>query len=163
MRITNVIICSKNYLDVLCVVFFSIAPDCNLLEIMGLNFKKLTRETSSDKMLHDKGFNFAKHAKYERYQRRLALIFYKFLDKKIICYSQRPHSQNNKNDNTSNQQIKINQVCGNSHHDRQGLGYTTTPKVPRHKSSKHYRRYISEYHKSIDDTYAFSKAVQLQV
>ena len=59
--------------------------------------------------------------------------------------------------------IKINQVCGNSHHNRHGLGYTTTPKVPRHKSSKHYRRYISEYHKSIDDTYAFSKAVQLQV
>ena len=59
--------------------------------------------------------------------------------------------------------IKINQVCGNSHHNRQGLGYTTTPKVPRQKSSKHYRRYISEYHKSIDDTHAFSKAVQLQV
>ena len=59
--------------------------------------------------------------------------------------------------------IKINQVCGNSHYNRQGLGYTTTPKVPRHKSSKHYRRYISENHKSTDDTYAFSKAVQLQV
>ena len=59
--------------------------------------------------------------------------------------------------------IKINQVCGNSHHNRHGLGYTTTPKVPRYKSSKHYRRYISEYHKSIDDTYAFSRAVQLQV
>ena len=59
--------------------------------------------------------------------------------------------------------IKINQVCGNSHHNRQVLGYTTTPKVPRHKSSKHYWRYISEYHKQIDDTYAFFKAVQLQV
>ena len=100
MRIKNVIICSKNYLNILCVVFFSVAPDCNLLDIMGLNFKKLTRETSSDKMLHDKGFNFAKHTKYERYQRGLALIFYKFLNKKIICYSQRPHSRNNKNDNT---------------------------------------------------------------
>ena len=59
--------------------------------------------------------------------------------------------------------IKINQVCGNSHHNRQGLGYITTPKVPWHKSSKYYWRYISEYHKSIDDTYAFFKAVQLQV
>ena len=59
--------------------------------------------------------------------------------------------------------IKINQVCGNSHHNRHMLRYTTTAKVPRHKSSKHYRRYISEYHKSIDDTYAFSIAVQLQV
>ena len=27
---------------------------------------------------------------------------------------------------------KINQVCRNSHHNRHGLGYTTTPKVPRH-------------------------------
>ena len=60
--------------------------------------------------------------------------------------------------------IKINQVCGNSHHNRQGLGYTTIPNVPRHKSSKHYQRYISGYRKSIDDAYAFfSKAVQLQV
>ena len=59
--------------------------------------------------------------------------------------------------------IKINQVCGNSHHNRHGLGYTTTRKVPRHKSSKYYQRYISEYHKLIDDTCAFSKAVQLQV
>ena len=59
--------------------------------------------------------------------------------------------------------IKINQVCGNSYHNRRGLGYTTTPKVPRHKSSKHYRIYISEYHKSTDDTYSFSKAVQQQV
>ena len=100
MRIKNIIICSKNYLNVLCVVFFSIAPDCILLEIMGLNCKNLTRKTSSDKMLHDKGFNFAKNAKYERYQRGLALIFYKFFDKKIICYSQRPRSRNNKNNNT---------------------------------------------------------------
>ena len=28
--------------------------------------------------------------------------------------------------------IKINQVCGNSHHNRHGLRYITTPKVPRH-------------------------------
>ena len=100
MRIKNIIIGSKKYLNVLCVVFFSIASDCNLLDIMGLNFKTLTRRIiTSDKFCIIK-FNFAKHAKYERYQRRLALIFYKFLDKKIICYSQRPHSRNNKNDNT---------------------------------------------------------------
>ena len=51
--------------------------------------------------------------------------------------------------------IKISQVCGNDHHNKHGLGYTTTPKVPKNQSSKH--------HKTIDDTYAFSKAVQLQV
>ena len=59
--------------------------------------------------------------------------------------------------------IKISQVCGNGHHSKHGLGYTTTPKVPKNQSSKHYRRYISDHHKTIDDTYAFSKAVQLQV
>ena len=55
------------------------------------------------------------------------------------------------------------QVCGNSHHNKHGLRYSTTPKVPKNQSSKHYRRYISDHHKTIDDTYAFSKAVQLQV
>ena len=57
--------------------------------------------------------------------------------------------------------IKISQVCGKGHHNKHGFGYTTTPKVPKNQSSKHYRRYISDHHKTI--TYAFSKAVQLQV
>ena len=59
--------------------------------------------------------------------------------------------------------IKINQVFGNSYHNRHGLGYTTTPKVPKNKSSKHFQRYISDHNKSTDDTYtyAFFKAVQL--
>ena len=59
--------------------------------------------------------------------------------------------------------IKIIQVCGNGHHNKHGLGYTTTPKVPKNQSSKHYQRYISDHHKTTDDTYAFSIAVQLQV
>ena len=33
--------------------------------------------------------------------------------------------------------IKISHVCGNDHHNRHGLGYSTTPKVPKNKSSKH--------------------------
>ena len=53
--------------------------------------------------------------------------------------------------------IKINQVCGNSHHNTHGLGYTTTPKAPGNKSSKHYLRYVLDHHKSIDDTYTISK------
>ena len=59
--------------------------------------------------------------------------------------------------------IKISQVCGNGHHNRHGLGYTTTPKVSKNKSSKHYQRYISVHHETIDDTYGFSKDVQLQI
>ena len=59
--------------------------------------------------------------------------------------------------------IKISQVCGNGHHNKHGLGYITIPKVPKNQSSKHHRRYISDHHKTVDDTYAFSKVVQLQV
>ena len=59
--------------------------------------------------------------------------------------------------------IKFSQVCGNRHHNRHGLGYSTTPNFPKNKTSKHYRRYISAHHKTIDDTYDFSKAVQLLV
>ena len=59
--------------------------------------------------------------------------------------------------------IKISHVCGNANHIRHGLGYTTATKVPKNKSSKHYRRYISVHHETIDDTYNFSKTVQLQV
>ena len=43
--------------------------------------------------------------------------------------------------------IKFNQVCGNSHHNRHGIGYSTTQKVPRNKSSKRYWRYISDHRK----------------
>ena len=59
--------------------------------------------------------------------------------------------------------IKIKQVCRNSYHNRHGLGYTTIRKAPRNKPSKHYGKYISDHHKTNDNTYAFSKAVQLQV
>ena len=59
--------------------------------------------------------------------------------------------------------IKFNKICGSQYNNRLGLGYTTTCKVPKNKSSKDYRRYISNHHKTIDDTYAMPKAVQLQV
>ena len=54
--------------------------------------------------------------------------------------------------------IKINQVCGNSHHNRHEIGYTSTQKAPK-KEPKHYQRYILDHHKTFDGTYAFSKAV----
>ena len=46
------------------------------------NFKDLTRRTASDKILRDKAFNIAKNPKYDRYQRGLASMVYKFFDKK---------------------------------------------------------------------------------
>ena len=46
------------------------------------DFKELARRTVSDKILRDKAFNIAKNPKYDGYQRELASIIYKFLDKK---------------------------------------------------------------------------------
>ena len=46
------------------------------------NFKDLARRKASDKNLTDKAFNIAKTPKYDRYQRGLASMVYKFFDKK---------------------------------------------------------------------------------
>ena len=37
---------------------------------------------ASDKILRDKAFNIAKNPKYDRFQRGLAFMVYKFFDKK---------------------------------------------------------------------------------
>ena len=46
------------------------------------HFKDLNRRTFPDKVLPDKTFNIAKDRKHDGYQRALASIVYKFLDKK---------------------------------------------------------------------------------
>ena len=46
------------------------------------DFKDLAKRAASDKILHDKAFNIAKNSKYDRYQRGLASMVYKFFDKK---------------------------------------------------------------------------------
>ena len=46
------------------------------------DFKDLARRTAFDKVLRDKAFNIAKNPKYDGYQRGLACIVYKCLDKK---------------------------------------------------------------------------------
>ena len=48
------------------------------------DFEDLTRRVFSDKVLRDKAFNIAKNPKYDRYQRGLASMVYKFFDKKSI-------------------------------------------------------------------------------
>ena len=45
------------------------------------DFKDLPRRTASDKILYDKAFNIAKNPKYDRYQRGLTSMVYKFFDK----------------------------------------------------------------------------------
>ena len=44
--------------------------------------KDLAKRTQTDKFLRDKGFKIANNPKYDGYQRRLALMAYKFFDKK---------------------------------------------------------------------------------
>ena len=44
--------------------------------------KGLTRRTASDKILHDKAFTIFKNPKYDGYQRGLASVVYKSLDKR---------------------------------------------------------------------------------
>ena len=45
--------------------------------------KDLTKRTVADKILRDKEFNIAKDPKYDRYQRGLASMVYKFFDSKV--------------------------------------------------------------------------------
>ena len=45
-------------------------------------FKDLNRRSVADKVLHNKAFNIAKNPKYDGYQHGLALMVYKFFDKK---------------------------------------------------------------------------------
>ena len=45
------------------------------------DFKDLARRTGSDKVLRDKAFNIAKNPRHVGYQRGLASMVYKFLDK----------------------------------------------------------------------------------
>ena len=60
------------------------------------DFKDLTRRTTSDKILSDKALNIAKNPKYNRFQRGLASMVYKFFDKKVVGGAV-------KNENTTNQ------------------------------------------------------------
>ena len=46
------------------------------------DFKDLVRRTAANKVLKGKALNIAKHPKYDGYQRGLASMVYKFLDKK---------------------------------------------------------------------------------
>ena len=45
--------------------------------------KNLAKRTQSDKVIRDKSFKIASDPKYDRYQRGLASMVYKFFDKKF--------------------------------------------------------------------------------
>ena len=49
-------------------------------------YEDLTRRAASNKIFCDKVFKIAKNSKFHGYQRPLASIVYKFLDKKFLPY-----------------------------------------------------------------------------
>ena len=51
------------------------------------DFKDLARITAYDTVLRNKAFNIAKNPKYDRYQKGLASMVYKFFDKKSASHS----------------------------------------------------------------------------
>ena len=55
---------------------------CFQHEMACADFKDLARKTASDKVLRDKAFNVAKNPEYDRYQRGLTSMVYKFFKKK---------------------------------------------------------------------------------
>ena len=86
------------YRDELNKVFFQHNTACG-------DFKDLPRRTASDKILCDKAFDIAKnpkydgYSKYDRYQRGLASMVYRFFDKTFFS------GGGIKNENTTNQEL----------------------------------------------------------
>ena len=54
--------------------------------------KKLVKGTQSDKVLKDKAFKIVSYPKYDGYQRGLALIVYKFFDKRSASFNKSSRS-----------------------------------------------------------------------
>ena len=65
------------------------------------DFKDLEKITALGKVLRDKPFNIAKNPKYDRYQRGLASMIYKFFGKKVASLT----GSDNKNEITQDQQL----------------------------------------------------------
>ena len=60
------------------------------------DFRYLAKRTASDKVLRNKAFNIAKTPKYDRYQRGIASMIYKFFDKKFAGSGVNMHANNEK-------------------------------------------------------------------
>ena len=67
------------------------------------DFKDLERTTASDKVLRGKAFSFGKNPKYDGYQRGLASMVYKFIDKKTVGMG----VANNNDNNNSKQSMQL--------------------------------------------------------
>ena len=75
--------------------------------------KDIKRRTASDRTLRNKAFNIAKNPKYDRYQRGLASMVYKFSDKKSAGDGIVNNNNNNNNDDNSNNNDKSSYIKQN--------------------------------------------------
>ena len=49
--------------------------------------KNVPRKIASDKLLHERAFNFAEISKYVEYRKGFALLFHEFVNKKSVDYT----------------------------------------------------------------------------
>ena len=68
--------------DTSCIYKNQLDKSCFQHDMAYRDIKDIARRTASDKVLRDKAFNIAKNPKYDRYQRGVASMVYKFFDKK---------------------------------------------------------------------------------
>ena len=68
--------------DTSCIYRNELDKACFQYDMAYGDFKDLNRRTQSDEVLKDKAFEIASNPKYDGYQRGLALMVYKFFDKK---------------------------------------------------------------------------------
>ena len=70
------------------------------------DFKDLNRRTAANKILRNKAFSISKSPKYDGYQRGLASMVYKFLDKKTSGGAAMLANKSTiKNENISNKEL----------------------------------------------------------
>ena len=68
---------------------------CFQQDMAYVDFKDIAKRTAANKVLRNKAFNIAKDPKYDGYQRGLASMVYKFLDKKTAVVLNLCHKMNN--------------------------------------------------------------------
>ena len=62
---------------------------CIQHDMAYVGFKDLPRRTTSDKILHDKAFNFARNSKNDGYERGPVYVVFKFFDEKSTMLANR--------------------------------------------------------------------------
>ena len=71
------------------------------------DFKDLNRRTASNNILRDKTFTIAKNPKYNGYQRGLASMVYKFIDKKSTLLTDKSVSDSGVSNNEIKQNLQL--------------------------------------------------------